>query len=204
MRRGWRLDMRAPFSLASARQGADQLLVTESSAAASGLELRRPDLDLTTVSRKSAGSAMPATGWDQRFERVVGTLNLPPGHRLIAALGVDAAPGSWWEKWGLWNVFGVALVVVFVYWTAGRAPAVLAAVALVLTHQEAPGYLWLWGNLLAALAVARAATAGRFGMLARAWRSLSFVVLGVALAALPDHTISLRAASAARASAVRG
>jgi hypothetical protein len=181
MRRGWRLDMQAPYSLASARQGRDQLLVTQNPSGASGLELRRPNLDLTTLSRKSAGSSMPATGWEQRFERVVGTLHLPPGHRLIAALGADAAPESWWEKWGLWSVFGVALVVVFVYWTAGRIAALIAAVALLLTHQEAPGYLWMWGNLLAALAVARAATEDRFGMLARAWRTLSFVALGLAL-----------------------
>lgn len=181
MRRGWRLDMQAPYALASARQGAEQLLVTENSEGASGLELRRPELELTAVSRKAAGSGMPATGWDQRFERVVGRLHLPTGHRLIAALGADAAPGSWWEKWGLWNVFGVALVVVFICWAAGRAAAAIAAVALLLTHQEAPGYLWLWANLLAAMAVARAATEGRFGVLARGWRTLSFGVLGIAL-----------------------
>jgi len=181
MRRGWRLDMQAPYSLASARQGPNLLLVTGNDNGASGLELRRPELELTAVSRKAAGSGMPATGWDQRFERVVGRLHLPPGHRLIAALGADAAPGSWWEKWGLWNVFGVALVVVFVFWTAGRAAAAVAAAALLLTHQEAPGYLWLWANLLAALAVARAATEGRLGMLARGWRTLSFGVLAVAL-----------------------
>ena len=68
------------------------------------------------------GGAMPATGWDSRFDRVDGTLHLPPGHRLIAAIGADAAPGSWWERWGLWNVFGVLIVVVFVYWTAGLRP----------------------------------------------------------------------------------
>jgi hypothetical protein len=43
------------------------------------------------VARKeSGGGAMPATGWDGRFDRVTGTLNLPAGHRLIAAIGTDA------------------------------------------------------------------------------------------------------------------
>ena len=70
----------------------------------------------------------------------------------------DAAPYSWWERWGLWNVFGVLLIVGFVYWAAGIVPAVIAALALVLTYQEAPDYIWLWGNLLAALAIARAAS----------------------------------------------
>ena len=103
---------------------------------------------------------MPATGWDSRFDRVTGTLNLPPGHRLIAAIGADGAPYSWWERWGLWNVFGVLLIVGFVYWAAGLCPRSIAALALLLTYQEAPEYIWLWGNLLAALAIARAAPEG--------------------------------------------
>ncbi len=146
------------------------------------MELRQPQLNLTTVARKeSGGGAMPATGWDGRFDRVTGTLNLPPGHRLLAAIGTDGAPASWWERWGLWNVFGVLLIVGFVYWTAGLIPAAIAALALVLTYQEVPEFIWLWGNLLAALAIARAAPAGRFQKFASGYRTLSFVVLGIAL-----------------------
>ena len=182
MRRDWRLDMQAPFQLASARQDGDQLLVTAGEQGRAGVELRLPQLNLTTVARKeSGGGAMPATGWNGRFDRVVGTLHLPTGHRLLAAVGADAAPASWWEQWGLWNVFGVLIVVVFVYWTAGLIPAAIAALGLVLTYQEAPAYIWLWGNLLAALAVARAAPEGRFQKFARAWRTLSFTALGLAL-----------------------
>ncbi len=182
MRRDWRLDMQAPFALKSARQNNDQLLVTESADGRAGVELRQPQLNLNTVARKeSGGGAMPATGWDGRFDRVSGILNLPPGHRLLAAVGADAAPYSWWERWGLWNVFGVLLIVGFVYWAAGLVPAAIAALALVLMYQEAPGYVWLWGNLLAALAIARAAPAGRFQKFARGYRTLSFAVLGLAL-----------------------
>ena len=182
LRRDWRLDMRAPFRLASATENGQQLLVTEGADGEAGLELRTPDLALTTVARKAGGGgAMPATGWDNRFERVDGTLNLPPGHRLIAAIGADFVYGSWWENWGLWNVFGVLLIVVFVHWTAGRVLAAIAAVALLLTYQEAPEYIWLWGNLLAALAIARAAPEGRFQRIARGYRSASFIVLGLAL-----------------------
>ena len=182
MRRDWRLDMQAPFALQSARQGSDQLLVTESADGRAGVELRQPQLNLNTVARKeSGGGAMPATGWDGRFDKVSGILNLPPGHRLLAAIGADGAPYAWWERWGLWNVFGVLLIVGFVYWAAGIVPAAIAALALVLTYQEAPVYVWLWGNLLAALAIARAAPAGRFQRFARAYRTVSFAVLGLAL-----------------------
>jgi hypothetical protein len=182
MRRDWRLDMQAPFSLQSARQSQEQLLVTEGPEGRAGVELRQPRLDLTTVSRKeSGGGAMPATGWQSRFENVAGTLYLPPGHRLLAAIGTDSAPSTWWERWGLWNVFGVLLVVGFVYWAAGLVPAAIAALALLLTYQEAPGFVWLWGNLLAALAIARAAPEGRFRRFAHAYRTASFTLLGLAL-----------------------
>jgi hypothetical protein len=182
MRRDWRLDMQAPFALQSARQNNEQLLVTEGGEGRAGVELREPHLNLTTVARKdSGGGSMPATGWDGRFDRVTGTLNLPVGHRLIAAIGTDSAPRSWWERWGLWNVFGVLLIVGFVYWTAGVVPAGIAALALLLTYQEMPEFIWLWGNLLAALAIARAAPAGRFQKFAGAYRTVSFVVLGIAL-----------------------
>jgi hypothetical protein len=182
MRRDWRLDMQAPFSLQSARQNGDQLLVTEGADGRAGVELRQPQLALSTVARKPSGTgAMPATGWDSRFDNVAGTLYLPPGHRLLAALGTDSAPGSWWERWGLWDVFGVLLIVGFVYWAAGLVPAIVAGVALALTYQEMPGYIWLWGNLLAALSIARAAPEGRFRRFASIYRTLSFVALGLAL-----------------------
>jgi hypothetical protein len=182
MRRDWRLDMVAPFALASAKQGEDQLLVTEGADGAAGIELRQPRVDLQTIARKtSGGGGMPATGWNARFDRVSGVVHLPPGHKLLAAVGADSAPQSWWESWGLWSVFGVLIIVAFVYWTAGVVPAAVAALALLLTYQEAPAYLWLWGNLLAALAIARAAPEGRFQRFARVYRTLSFVVLAIAL-----------------------
>ncbi len=193
LRRDWRLDMHAPFTLASGTLNGEQLLVTDGKDGRAGLELRSPRLNLTTVARKSGGGgAMPATGWDSRFDHVSGRLHLPPGHRLLAAPGTDSAGGAWLENWGLWNVFGLVVVVVFVYWTAGIAPAVVAALALLLTYQEAPGYIWLWGNLLAALAIARSAPAGRFQRFARGYRTVSFVVLGLAL--LPFLWMQVRVA----------
>jgi len=181
MRRDWRLDMVTPFELKSASVKDEPLLVTESGEGRTGLELRTPELGLTTVARTPAGGAMPATGWNQRIDKVAGVLHLPPGHKLIAAPGTDDAPDSWLETWGLWSVFGLALVVVFVYWTAGRVPAVIAAVALLLTYQEMPPLIWLWGNLLAALAVARAAPEGKFRKVASFYRTASFIVLALAL-----------------------
>ena len=105
----------------------------------------------------------------------------PPGHRLLAVLGVDYAPGSWIERWGLWNLFGVLVVVVFSVWVAGRVAGALALVGLLLMYQEHPGLVWLWGNLLAAVALYRNAPDGRFRRFARFYRTVSFIVLGLVL-----------------------
>jgi len=181
MRRDWRLDMAAPFALQSATSGVEPLLVTSGTFDHTGLEVRNPKLSLTTVARSAAHGAMPATGWNQRFDQVSGVLHLPPGHRLIAAPGTDEAPGSWIERWGLWSVFGVLIVVVFVYWIAGLMPAGIAALAFLLTYQEMPPFIWLWANLLAALAIARTAPEGRFRRVAHGYRTLSFSVLALAM-----------------------
>ena len=183
MRKDWRLDMAAPFTLQSARIGNDALLVTEGKEpGVTGVELRLPDLSLQAVSRTATTrNTIPATGWQSRFDGVQGTLHLPPGHLLLAVRGADEAPDSWLERWGLWNLFGVLIVVVFTKWLAGNRVAAIALGALLLMYQALPEQIWLWGNLLAAIAVAGAVPEGRFHRIAGAYRTLSFVALGVVL-----------------------
>ncbi|MGD9598060.1 MAG: hypothetical protein AB7G76_02205 [Steroidobacteraceae bacterium] len=183
MRADWRLDMAAPWTLASAKQGDQALLVTRGGDdTLTGIELRAPEVALRTVARSaSASGALPATGWSTRFEKVSGQLNLPPGHRLVAALGVDAAPGAWLEQWGLWSLFGVVIVAVFAGWLGGPVCGALAFVALLLTYQDSPKVIWLWANLLAALALARAAPEGRLRRFATAYRTVSFALLALVL-----------------------
>jgi hypothetical protein len=183
MRKDWRLEMSAPYSLESARAAGDPLLVTRNTGRqGAGLEVRTPKLSLEAVARTSSSRGeMPATGWNARFDQVNGNLILPPGHRLLAALGADSAPGAWLEQWGLWGLFGVLVVAVFAGWLAGPLVGVVALVALLLTYQESPSYIWLWTNLLAALALARAAPEGRLRRFARGYRAISFAVVAVAL-----------------------
>ena len=188
LRRDWRLDMVSPFTLASARSGDENLLVTNTPGAdatqgpRTGVELRTPSVQLTTIARSAAaGGALPASGWSTRFEQVQGELFLPPGHRLLAAIGPDTAPGTWWSSWGLWNIFGLCVVVAVTYRLAGRAVAAIALVASVLMYQENPDFIWLWANVLAAIAIARAVPEGRLRRFALGYRNVSVVVLGLAL-----------------------
>jgi hypothetical protein len=182
MRRDWRLDSLAPQRVESATSGETTLLVTEGAEGRPGIEVRDPTPDLAATSRidRSRG-ALPASGWNARFEQAGGDVYLPPGHRLLAVLGADFARSSWIERWGLWGFFGVLVVSVFAGWFAGPIVGAIAFVALLLTYQESAAYIWLWANVLAAAAVARAVPEGRLRRWARGYRTLSFIVLGLAL-----------------------
>jgi hypothetical protein len=183
LRHDWRLAMRAPYELASVSRGSESLLVTsQAQARETGVEVRSPEIQLTTVARTAHPlAALPATGWTIPFEAAAGELYLPPGHRLLAVIGADESPTAWLEGWGPWSLFGVLVVVVFAYWVAGPACAALALLALLLTYQAAPGLIWGWANLLAAMALVRAALRGRLALAAGAYRAASFVLLALIL-----------------------
>ena len=184
MRRDWRLDMQDPYRLESAHAASAALLVTkDQTSRLSGVEVRSPQLRLSAVSRITHPfAALPATGWTQSFESVSGQLFLPPGHRLVAVLGADRSPSAWLDRWRLWNLFGVLVVTVFAYWVTRRPLATaLGALGLLLTYQAEPALIWGWANLMAAMALARAAPAGRLADIARGYRMLSFGLLALAL-----------------------
>lgn len=182
LRSGWRLDMTAPWALGSASSNGEPMLVTKGPGEElTGVELRTPSLALEAISRAEHRGSLPGTGWNSRFDGVSGTLFVPPGHRLVAAIGVDQAPGAWLERWGLWSLFGIVIVSAAAGWMFGPVLGVLAFIALLLTYQESPQLIWLWGNLLAAIAIARATPAGRWHAAARSYRLASFVVLALVL-----------------------
>ena len=127
MRADWRLDMRPPFTLAHARLGSDDLLVTKGGGDLTGVELRSPEIKLSALARvNESGGTLPATGWNERFDQVNGTLTLPPGHRLLAALGADRAPGAWLEQWNLMDIFLVLLASAVAFRLFGLAYATVA------------------------------------------------------------------------------
>ena len=157
-------------------------------------------------SRKTAGSAMPATGWDQRFDRVVGNTAPAAGPSadrrtrrrcrariLVGAVGHCGMCSAW--RWSWCSSTGPP---------AGSPAADRRARAAAHATRRRPEYLWMWGNLLAALARgARRSPKGSFGLLARAWRTLEFRrSLGLALLPFLDFAVALRAVSATRASRV--
>jgi hypothetical protein len=177
MQQGWRLDMLSPYRLLNARIDDETMLITDGADGRTGVEVRTPNLEVTALSRLEPNGALPATGWDARFENVAATLHLPPGHQLLAAWGVDDAPDAWLERWQLLDLFLLLLVTAAAYTLLGWGGAAAAGVAVLLTHHEAGAPSWFWINALIAIAIARAVPEGRLRKWAAAYRTTSLGVL---------------------------
>ena len=175
MRRGWRLDTTAPFDLKSARANGENLLVTRSpDGGGTGIELRAPMVSVDAISRVEETGAIPATGWQQRFNNVQTHLNLPPGFYLLGATGADAARGAWYDQWVLWDVFLILLIAAAIGRMFHPVLGVLSFVMLTVTYHEPGAPIWSWLNLLVAVVLADAAPVGRLKKIATNYRNLSY------------------------------
>ena len=151
-----------------------------------------PSLDLEATGRiEKPLRKLPATGWDQRLTQLGINLHLPPGHRLLAAFGVDYAAMSWVERWRLLDMFIVLLVTAVAFRIAGVPLAVLTLVGLTLAHQEMPALTWAVLNLLIAIVLAQFAPDG----------TVASVRVGLARRELPDRRDAVRAVRAAAGAA---
>jgi len=182
MQQRWRLDMAAPYLLQGARAGDQPLLVTRGEEGRAGVEVRSPGVQLEGTGRiERSSGAMPAAGWDARIASLGITLHLPPGARLLAAIGVDEPPSAWLNRWRLLDIFVVLLVAAAAFRIAGWPVAALAVAALTLAHHELHALTWLYLNLLVAMALASAVAQGRLRFWANAWRNAAFALVLVAL-----------------------
>lgn len=154
MLRGFRLDLGAPWELTRAELGGETLLVTELDGRR-GVEVRAVDLELHAGARAPADTRLPLSGWNETLEGAEITLELPPGHLLLAARGVDRALGAWIERWTLLDVFAV-LIVAILAWRLGAwtlALPVLAYLLLSYTFDWAP--VWSLALVYVVLLAAR-------------------------------------------------
>lgn len=189
---GWRLDAGPGMDLGRVvLDGEPQSITLDQASNAAGVEVRRGQLDLNADSRLPRTTRLAATGWARDFSQVSADLNLPPGWRLLAALGVDRAPGSWLAAWTLLDFFLVLVITLAVGRLFGWWAAALALVALVLTWQEAEAPRYVWLSLLAAIALGRVLPASSgLARWVRAFRLGSILVL--ALIAIPFLAGQLR------------
>ena len=182
MRSEWRLDMAPPYALLSATEYGENLLITRGDEPGeTGVELRRSRVDVTGLGRSETRASMPVTGWDARFASVGALLHLPPGHKLLAAPGVDKAPASWVNRWQLLDFFLVLIVTIAAWRLFGPAAGIIALLALALSYHEFDAPAGLWLNLLIAIALMRVAPPGRLRQAVQAYQGISVAILVLVL-----------------------
>lgn len=173
MSRDWRLDVAAPYVLERAESGGEGLLVTQSGAGLTGVELRESAVNLGAGVRIGTRKGeLPIAGWQQPFDSINWTLHLPYSYRLLAAPGADSAGGSWIARWTLLDVFLVAVTALLAARLLGWIGGVIVLGYLVLGYHEANAPLW---TLLAVIALGLAVKALPAGKL----RSVAFWITAV-------------------------
>jgi len=164
MTRDWRLDAGEGMSLGRVSiDDEPQSITRDATTGGIGVEVRRGKLNLSGDSRLPNQGALSATGWRKDFQSVSAELNLPPGWRLFAALGVDEASGAWLDGWTLLDFFLVLTLTLAVgrLWDWRAGAVTLATLVLIWQEPGAPRYVWL--NLLTAAALLRVLPVGTEG-----------------------------------------
>ena len=158
--------------------GEDRLIIACGKNTKPGVEVRRGQLDLTAVSRlnEPAGS-IPAVGWDHNFKSATGTLNLPPGWKLLHATGMDVLPGTWFQRWTLLDLFLVLIISIAVYKIRNPAWGGIALITMALIYHESGAPHMVWLSLLAAYALINVLPDGWFKKIAVLWYVLSIISL---------------------------
>lgn len=158
----------------------DQFITRIPGIEGAGVEVRQlNNLELTADSRLEPEMIedLPAVGWRIAPQRIDTILNLPPGWRLLAAEGPDRTGNAWLYSWNLLDLF-IVLVVALAFtklWNIGWGLIALIGMALVYHEPNAPLYVWL--NILGAIALLRVLPSGWFRNLVEFYRRLALLGL---------------------------
>jgi hypothetical protein len=146
-----RLNASGLYEMHAAKSATGQNLLVSESDGKTGVEIREPQLLVSSVLRQDGKSSrVPIAGIEGEFSEVNWNLNLPAGYRVLFAPGADRADRVWWNAWQLTQVLSVALLLIL-SWRWGRLRAALPAAGLILLAYHTPGVpLWSWGFLLGA------------------------------------------------------
>ncbi len=181
--RNWRLEALPPAVLGRVSLAhVDQPVTRRQGGQSEGVEVRHGQLDLSADGRlEGRPGAFSAGGWAVDFRHVAATVHLPPGWRLLHALGVDQARGSWVSAWTLWDFFFVLLCALGAGRLFGWGTGALLGAALVLSWHmpHAPGLPWV--ALLGFLGARRALPEGRLRLIADWGARACFAVIALLL-----------------------
>ena len=146
MQQIWRLDVADGQELGAVRvDGERQLITSNPTTAAQGVEIRSRNPQLEAIGRIPDNSPWWATGWQANANSLRLTLTLPPGWRAFAVFGADRVEGDWLTAWSLLDLFLLLIFSLAVLRLWGIPAGVVALLAFGLSYHEpdAPRLTWL-------------------------------------------------------------
>jgi hypothetical protein len=172
-----RLETIQPLELTAAEIANQPQLITQAANSKNtGIEIRSRNIHISGISHLPRELTLPITGWNEEFSSVVTELNLPPGWSLFTATGSSSEYGTWISKWTLWDMFLVLIIVVSVARLIKPAFGILAAATLILIYNRDGAPVFVWLNLILAIALATYVS-GKFKNLVVKYVYASFLLL---------------------------
>ncbi|RYY76303.1 MAG: hypothetical protein EOO52_01960 [Gammaproteobacteria bacterium] len=182
-----RLQTIQPFELTAAEiSGQPQLITQSPDSKNTGVEIRSRNISISGISHLPRELSLPVTGWNEEFNSVTTELNLPPGWSLFTATGSSSEYGTWISQWTLWDMFLVLIIVVSIARLIKPIFGILAAVTLILTYNRDGAPVFVWLNLIVAIALATYVS-GKFKNLVVKYVYASFLVLIVVILPFTVH-----------------
>lgn len=166
---GWRLSMPGPYLLESGEDQDGAVLITSLIDNERGIENRYRQVNIKAQGKIASTTELAVSGWDEHFEAVSLTLNLPPANRLLAVFGADSVSSSWLSSWTIWASFILLFSALLAGRVIGVSAGIITAVTLLLIYQENGSPGWAILNLLLAIAIAKYQPFPRLKSLARAY-----------------------------------
>ncbi|MEE4246726.1 MAG: hypothetical protein V2I33_15045, partial [Kangiellaceae bacterium] len=151
VRHNWRLDMEAPYRLEYAKEDGEPLLITSHNDQ-QGIEIRYPLLNVTGGGEIDNVDNLAISGWNNDLDSAYWSLNLPPAHRLLWAVGAESS-NAWSELWNLWNLFWVLLITIVAWKNVSSTVGVVAFLTLILLMHELSAPLISFSNLILSYAL---------------------------------------------------
>jgi len=180
MTRGWRLEANPEIELGRiVVDGEPQFITQLPGSSNKGVEVRQGLINVAADSRyEKSISKLPVVGWQQNFQTIDTSLQLPPGWRLFAVNGVDNNPNTWLQSWTLLDLFLVLILALAVYRLWGMLWGLVALITFVLIWQEpldAPRYVWI--HVFIAIALVRVVPDNWVRRVVISYRNLSILAL---------------------------
>ena len=174
--RSGRLSMENGYTLGSVNLNGVPQLVTTVGNNSPGIEHRQGNLDLECLSRIDK-RILNAAGWNQAFSTMTAELHLPPRYSLFHLSGADYVNDSWVSKWTVWDIFILLIIAVSIYRLYNIKLGLIAAAVLILTFHEKGAPLFLWLNLVTAIALAKVLPKGNVKKIINYYSTISFLLI---------------------------